>query len=56
LPIDFSRLLGAYVGVFATVSVLCGGFIFADGVPHTTWIGLAVILAGSTIIHCGGRA
>jgi drug/metabolite transporter superfamily protein YnfA len=28
LPMDFSRLLGAYVGFFAIVSILCGRLIF----------------------------
>jgi drug/metabolite transporter superfamily protein YnfA len=53
LEIDFSRLLGAYVGVFALVSVLAGRFLFRDAVPATTWLGLAVILGGSLIIHLG---
>jgi drug/metabolite transporter superfamily protein YnfA len=53
LAIDFSRLLGAYVGVFAVVSVLAGRFVFQDSVPTSTWIGLAVILGGSLIIHLG---
>jgi len=53
LNLDFSRLLGAYVGVFAVVSVLIGRLVFQDSVPASTWIGLAVILGGSTIIHFG---
>jgi drug/metabolite transporter superfamily protein YnfA len=53
LEIDFSRLLGAYVGVFAIVSVLAGRFLFRDAVPASTWLGLAVILGGSLIIHLG---
>ncbi len=53
LPLDFSRLLGAYVGVFAVVSVLIGRFVFQDSVPTSTWVGLAVILGGSLIIHLG---
>ena len=53
LDIDFSRLLGAYVGVFALVSVLIGRFAFQDRVPWSTWAGLAVILGGSLIIHLG---
>jgi small multidrug resistance family-3 protein len=50
---DFSRLLGAYVGVFAVVSVLVGRFVFGDAVPGSTWLGLAVILAGSAIVQLG---
>jgi small multidrug resistance family-3 protein len=53
LDVDFSRLLGGYVGVFATVSVLIGRFAFQDSVPASTWLGLAVVLCGSLIIHVG---
>ncbi len=53
LPLDFSRLLGAYVGIFAVVSVLIGRLAFHDQVPTSTWIGLAAILGGSLIIHLG---
>jgi small multidrug resistance family-3 protein len=53
LDLDFSRLLGAYVGIFAIVSVIIGRWMFKDQVPISTWIGLAVILAGSMIIHVG---
>ncbi len=53
LNVDFSRLLGAYVGVFALVSVLIGRFVFQDAVPASTWLGLAVVLCGSLIIHAG---
>ncbi len=53
LQIDFSRLLGAYVGVFAVVSVAMGRLVFQDAVPTSTWVGLAVILGGSLIIHLG---
>ena len=55
LELDFSRLLGVYVGVFAVVSVLAGRFLFGDRVPAATWIGLGVVLAGSAIIHLGAR-
>jgi small multidrug resistance family-3 protein len=53
LNVDFSRLLGAYVGVFAAVSVAFGRLVFDEAVPASTWVGLAVILAGSVIIHLG---
>jgi len=42
LQLDFSRLLGAYVGVFAVVSVCTGRLVFRDVIPPSTWIGLAV--------------
>jgi small multidrug resistance family-3 protein len=53
LPMDFSKLLGGYVGFFALVSVLAGRLVFKDAIPRSTWIGLAVILAGSLIIQFG---
>jgi drug/metabolite transporter superfamily protein YnfA len=56
LDLDFSKLLGAYVGFFAVVSVGTGRFVFHDVIPPSTWIGLAVILAGSLIIHVGSMA
>jgi drug/metabolite transporter superfamily protein YnfA len=46
-------ILGAYVGIFAVVSVSVGRFVFHDVVPASTWIGLSVILVGSLIIHLG---
>jgi drug/metabolite transporter superfamily protein YnfA len=55
LDLDFSRLLGAYVGVFALVSVLTGWLVFDDRVPGSTWIGLGIVLAGSLVIQFGGR-
>jgi small multidrug resistance family-3 protein len=55
VKVDFSKLLGVYVGVFAAVSVLTGLLLFKERVPVTTWLGLAVILAGSAIIQLGGR-
>jgi drug/metabolite transporter superfamily protein YnfA len=53
LALDFSRLLGAYVGVFAIVSVVIGVLVFGDRVAPSTWVGLGVILAGSFIIQYG---
>jgi drug/metabolite transporter superfamily protein YnfA len=53
LPMDFSKLLGTYVGFFAVVSVLCGRFLFKDTVARSTWVGLAVILVGCLIIQLG---
>ena len=50
---DFSRLLGVYVAVFALISVLVGKFVFGEHVPPATWIGLAVIVLGGTIIQLG---
>lgn len=55
IPLDFSRMLGVYVGVFTVVSVAAGRIVFGDRVPATTWIGVVVILLGSAIIHWGAR-
>ena len=53
LNLDFSKLLGAYIGIFAVVSVVVGRVVFRDHVPASTWIGLVIILAGSLVIHAG---
>jgi small multidrug resistance family-3 protein len=50
---DFSRLLGVYVAVFATIAVLVGRFAFHEQVPSSTWIGLAVVVLGGLIIQFG---
>lgn len=34
-------------------SVLTGRLLFHEQVPTSTWLGLAVVLAGSLIIHFG---
>ncbi len=54
LQIDFSKLLGVYVGVFAAVSVAAGALLFRERIAGSTWAGLAVILCGSAIIQVGG--
>src|SRR5690348_12432992 len=51
--LDFSRLLGAYVGWFALVSILFGRIVFGDRVPGTTWAGLGLVLLGSAVIQLG---
>jgi small multidrug resistance family-3 protein len=53
LTIDFSRLLGAYVGIFALASVLFGRVLFKETIAGTTWIGLCIVLVGSLVIHYG---
>jgi small multidrug resistance family-3 protein len=55
LDLDFSRLLGVYIGVFAVVSVMTGRLVFHDRVPISTWSGLAIILTGSLVIYVGQR-
>lgn len=53
LPIDFSKLLGAYVGFFALVSVACGWVFFDETISGATWLGLGVVIAGSLIMQFG---
>jgi small multidrug resistance family-3 protein len=55
LPVDFSKLLGAYVAFFALASVAFGRFVFGEQVAASTWTGVAVVLLGSLIIQYGGR-
>ncbi len=50
---DFSRLLGVYVAVFAVVSVMAGRFVFKETIPVSTWLGLAIIVIGGTVIQIG---
>ena len=50
---DFSRLFGAYVAVFALVSVLFGRIVFHETVASSTWIGLVIILVGGLVIQLG---
>jgi len=52
---DFSKLLGVYVAVFAVVSILTGRFVFRESVPPSTWLGLAIIVAGGLVIQFGHR-
>jgi multidrug transporter EmrE-like cation transporter len=52
---DFSKLIGVYVAFFALASVLCGRFVLRENVPPSTWLGLAVIIAGGLIIQFGGK-
>lgn len=55
LELDFSRLLGAYVGLFALVSLAAGRLLFRDQVSNPTWLGLALVVLGSLVIQFGNR-
>lgn len=52
---EFSKLLGVYVAIFASISILFGRFVFEENIPNTTWIGLFVIVCGAMIIQFGNR-
>lgn len=56
LDLDFTRLLGAYLGIFALVSVSAGRVLFRDHVSNTTWFGLAMVTLGSLVIQFGNKA
>ncbi len=51
LEVDFSRLLGAYVALFALASVLFGWLVFGERIGPQMWIGLGVLLIGSVIMQ-----
>ncbi len=51
--VDFARLLGVYVAVFAVVSVLAGRFYFQETIAPSTWLGLAIIIVGGLVIQFG---
>jgi small multidrug resistance family-3 protein len=55
IGLDFSRLLGAYVGWFAVVSVLFGRIVFGDRFTISMGVGLGLVLAGSLVIQTGSR-
>src|SRR5579859_1592661 len=52
---DFSKLIGVYVAFFALISVLVGRIVFKETIPSSTWIGLALIVAGGMVIKFGRR-
>jgi len=52
---DFSKLIGVYVAFFALISVLVGRIVFKETIPSSTWIGLALIVAGGMVIQFGRR-
>ena len=50
---DFSKLLGVYIGFFATISILFGRLVFREHIPVSTWCGLALIVLGGIVIQSG---
>jgi drug/metabolite transporter superfamily protein YnfA len=50
---DFSKLIGVYVAVFATMSILFGRLVLKENIPPSTWIGLIVLVLGGVIIQYG---
>ncbi len=54
LRVTFSMMLGVYVVVFATVSVVGDHLFGSRQVPLSTWLGLSMIVVGGLIIRYGG--
>ena len=52
---NFSKIFGVYVGAFALVAVLFGKFVFREQIPLSTWVGLAIIIAGGLVIQFGQK-
>jgi drug/metabolite transporter superfamily protein YnfA len=50
---NFSKIFGVYVGAFALVAILFGKFVFREQIPISTWVGLAIIIAGGLVIQFG---
>jgi drug/metabolite transporter superfamily protein YnfA len=50
---DFNRLLGVYVALFALISILWGWRIVKESIPGTTWAGLILIVIGGIVIQFG---
>jgi small multidrug resistance family-3 protein len=52
---DFNRLLGVYVAVFALVSILWSWRIIKETISRTAWAGLALIVIGGIVMQFGQR-
>jgi small multidrug resistance family-3 protein len=52
---DFSKLMGVYIAIFALVSLLTARWVLREAVPVSTWIGLALVVAGGLVIQFGPR-
>ncbi len=53
LGLDFTRMLGAYVGWFAVTSFLVGRFYFSECASTATWAGVVLVLVGSLVVQFG---
>jgi drug/metabolite transporter superfamily protein YnfA len=51
--LDFTRMIGAYIGWFTLVSMLFGRFFFGDRGSTATWVGVSLVLVGSLVIQLG---
>jgi drug/metabolite transporter (DMT)-like permease len=52
---NFSKLMGVYIAIFALTSILTGRFLFKETIPHSTWLGLILIICGGLVIQFGRR-
>jgi len=55
LELDFSRVMGAYLGFFALTTLLFSWLVFRERINSTTWVGVTVVLVGSLIIQFGPK-
>ena len=53
--LDFSRMIGVYVGLFTLVSMIFGRYFFGDKGSTTMWLGVGLVLLGSLVIQFGVR-
>jgi len=53
--LDFSRMIGVYIGWFTLVSMLFGRYVFGDKGSPTLWFGVGLVLLGSLVIQTGAR-
>lgn len=51
--LDFSRLMGTYVAVFAILGVVVGRVFFHETIAGSTWAGVGLIAAGGLLIQWG---
>lgn len=50
---DFNKLLGVYVAMFALISILWGCWVAEETISRTTWVGLFLIAMGGIVIQFG---
>jgi len=53
--LDFTRMIGVYIGWFTLVSMLFGRYVFGDRSSGTMWLGVGLVLLGSVVIQVGAR-
>ncbi len=54
--LEFSRMMGLYIALFAIVSVIVGRLVFHESVNTPTLLGLALVTAGAILMQWGSRS